>query len=138
MMTTPSNHYFYPFLLTTLVVMRAGAPLVYRRYAMEEGKTKDVLEHIRSLLGGEKMLSEHVGTVIEAHLIAAKSGGWNQEQEPESQQYNLRTSDQTISKKERERAGKMVTILNDLSHMDRRPSLPYVVNNIELATQFKQ
>ncbi len=137
MMTTEPDAYFYPFLLTTLVVMRAGAPQVYKRYALENGSVGDVLTHLRSLSYGETMLTEHVGIVLEAHLIAAKSGRRG-EKALEYERYVARISDQTIGAEERQRADKMVKILNHMSGSDSSPSLQHVVSKIELATQFKQ
>jgi hypothetical protein len=59
MMATPENHYLYPHLLTILTVLKAGAPTAYRRYALEGGSTKQLVEHLRNLKGGAELLDSH-------------------------------------------------------------------------------
>jgi hypothetical protein len=141
-MTTPEKHYFYPqllifpHLLTILAVLRVGASDVYRHYALEDGSPDEVIAHLRDREGGGKMLASPVGTVIEAYLVAAKFS-W-QDQTDRLQHYKMIAHDGTSSEEARERAGKIISFVRELSFVQRSPSLSYVVNKLELAAQFKR
>lgn len=136
MMTTPENYYLFPHLLTVLTVLRVGAPEVYRSYALEDGSAKEVIDYIKTIKGGATMLNSHFGAVTEAYLIAAKSDRYDS---PEAlQEYEAILKDESISDTERERAGKIVKIVNDMFVRDSSPSLNNVVNKLELAAQFKR
>jgi hypothetical protein len=141
-MTTPEKHYFYPqllifpHLLTILAVLRVGEPDVYRRYALEDGEPEELIAHLRSRKGGVKMLDSPSGIVIEAYLVAAKSS-W-QDQTDRLRDYKMAASDTALSAEARQRAGKIMSIVRQLSFVQRGPSLAYVVNKLELAAQFKR
>ena len=64
MMTTPKNHYFYPILVTTLIVLKAVAPEIYRRYAFDQGLASEVMQHLSSCNGGPEFLYSHPGKLI--------------------------------------------------------------------------
>lgn len=136
MMTTPENHYLHPHLLAILTVLRAGAPTPYRRYALEDGNTKELVEHLKALKGGPEMLASHFGMVMEAYLIAAKSD-WHGKSAA-LQEYEATLSDTSQPASQRERADKIIEIVNSMSFENKNPSLSYVVNKLELAAQFKE
>jgi hypothetical protein len=136
MMMTPENYFLFPHLLTTLAVLRVGAPAVYRRYALEGGSAKEVVEDLKTIKGGQKLLDTHFGAVTEAYLIAAKLQ-WRGNSE-ELQEYVKIKDDGSRSEQERERADKIVNIVSHISSRDEQPSLSYVVNKLEIAAQFKE
>lgn len=136
MMTTSENHYLFPHLLTMLTVLRVGAPTAYRRYALEGGSAKELVEHLKTLKGGVEMLDSHFGAVTEAYLIAAKPH--RHDKSAELQEYEAISNDASRQAVERERADKIVKIVSDMSFRDKNPSLSYVVNKLELAAQFKR
>lgn len=136
MMTTANNHYLFPHLLTILTVLRVGAPAAYRRYALEDGNAKEVIEYLKTIKGGTKMLDSHFGVVTEAYLISAKSH--RHDQSEELQDYEAISNDGSRAESERVRANKIVQIVRGMSARERSPSLSYVVNKLELAAQFKQ
>ncbi len=136
MMTTQENHYFFPHLLVILTVLRVGAPAAYRRYALEDGSAKELVEHLKEINGGVEMLDSHFGTVTEANLIAVKSHF--HDRSAELQEYEAISKDASRPAPERERADKIVKIVSDMSFRDKNPSLSYLVNKLELAAQFKR
>lgn len=133
MMTTPKDFYFYPWLLTTLVVLKVAAPETYKRYILDEGTAGEVVEYLRSLKGGEEFLNSRLGSIIEAHLIMAK----RYEESEEIKRYNEIIKNSSTSPKDKERANLIVRIVTNASFHDKAPSLAYVVNKIDLVTQFK-
>ncbi len=136
MMMTPDDHYLFPHILAVLSVLKVGAPTAYRQYALEGGSTKELVEKLKTLKGGVEMLDSHFGAVTEAFLIAAKLH-WH-DKPAELQEYEAISMDTSRPTVERERAGKIVKIVSHMSFQSKNPSLPYVVNKLELAAQFKQ
>lgn len=132
MMTTPETTYFYPFLITTLVVIRVAAPIPYRRYALEGGPASELVNILRKAEGGEAFLNERIGTAIEAHLIGAKYR--TREKSSEMDYYIKISEDKAATKENRERASSILRIVGEY---DAMPPLNPVVNRIELAAQFK-
>lgn len=136
MMTTPNNHYFHPRLLTTLVVLKVGSPEAYKKYVLEEGTSGEVTEYLRSLKGGGEFINSRLGSVIEAHLIVAKTRG-RLEESAEIKHYNEIIKNPTTSSEDKKRADLIIRIVTDTSFYDKAPSLEYVVKKIDLATQFE-
>lgn len=141
-MTTPEKHYFFPnalifpHLLTILTVLRVASPAVYRRYALESGTAKEVVEYLKTRKGGAKMLESHFGVVTEAYLIAAKSH-WNNKSD-ELYEYEAMAIESSRAEAERKRAKKIIKILNDISLRGSNRSLSCLVNKLELAAQFSR
>jgi hypothetical protein len=136
MMTTPSDHYFHPILITTLIVLKAGAPEIYRQYAFDSGLASEVMQHLLSLNGGLEFLYTHPGKLIESYLIAAKSG--LRYDMPDLEYYKKILSDQSAGDKEKERADVIIKIIDQIRMEDRIPQFDSIVNKIELAAQFNQ
>jgi hypothetical protein len=135
MMTTSETYYFYPFLITTLVVLKVAAPIAYRRYALEGGTASELLNILRKAEGGEAFLNGRIGMTIEAYLIGAKHR--TSEKSSEMDHYRKVSEDQAATKENRERASWILKIVGEHSMHDTMPSLNPVVNRIELAAQFK-
>src|SRR5208337_1427451 len=112
MMTTPKNHYFYPILVTTLIVLKAGAPEIYRRYAFDRGLASEVMQHLSSLNGGPEFLYSHPCKLIEAYLISAKSG--SRGEMPDREYYEKVRSDQSAEIKEKQRADVIIKIMGEI------------------------
>jgi hypothetical protein len=135
MMTTPPTKFFYPLLLTTLVILKVVAPEIYKRYALEGGPASDVVQHLSSLNGGPELLNERYGIVIEAYLIASKA--WRHDTTPDLEHYKKILENPSENEPKKERANQLLDIIKDMRIRDAYPSLEYVVNKIELAAQFK-
>ncbi len=136
MMTTPKNHYFYPNLVTTLIVLKAGAPEIYKRYAFDRGLASEVIQYLSSQNGGLELLYSHPGKLIEAYLIAAKPG--IRGEMPDREYYAKVLSDQNADVKEKERADVIIKIIDEIRMKDRIPQFDYLINKVELAAQFNQ
>ena len=106
MMMIPPKYPLFPHLFTTLVILKAGAPEIYRRYMFEDGLASEVLDYLRSLNGGPEFLDSNSGKVIEAYLIAAKQR--RQGGTPEYNHYREVMENQSVGENERERAKWMV------------------------------
>ena len=132
MMMIPPKYPLYPHLFTTLVILKAGAPEIYRRYMFEDGLASEVLDHIRSLNGGPEFLHSHPGKVTEAYLIAAKQR--KQGGTPEYNRYREVMENQSAGEQEKERANWIINIISEIN-MREGLSLGYLLKIIELAGQ---
>jgi vacuolar-type H+-ATPase subunit I/STV1 len=131
MMMIPQKYPLYPHLFTTLVTLKAGAPEIYRRYMFENGIAGEVVKYLQSLNGGPEFLDTHPGKIIEAYLIAAKSG---RVETPEQRHYREILENQSSENQERERATWMVSVVDEINFKEGL-SLGYLLKIIELAGQ---
>lgn len=136
LMLTPNNRHIYSHLLTTLAILRVGAPEIYQPYALENGKATDVIDFLRQKSGGQEKLAKDFGAVTEAYLLAARSGRFGGDNE-EFAMHKEAAANETLSEAERERAGKIIRIANDMIMKDQIPNLSNVVNKLELASRFE-
>lgn len=134
MMLTPEDHYFHPFLVTTLVVLKAAVPIAYRRYALEGGTASELISILQEAEGGEAFLNERIGIAVETYLIAAKYG--RREKSSEMDHYRKVSEDQASTEENRQRASWIIQLFDHLIR-DKTPNLKKTVNKIELAAQFK-
>lgn len=136
MMTTPPSKHFFPMLVTTLVILSAGAPEVYRKYAVENGSAVEILKYLRSLKGGKEFLDEHFGTVMEGYLLAADADFRGTS--PEIERYRAIVNNQG-DQTQRPRAETIVHLVSEMSFPGGgQPSRKDIVRKIELTTQFKE
>ena len=133
MMTTSENGFRSPYLLTALIILKAAAPSLYRRYAFEGGAAKEVIEHLSKKKGDVQMLHTHLGLLMAANLIAAKPDNF----QDELHEYAAKIQDESLSKDERERANRLIELVNYIKKDRYKPALSYVINKIELSEQFK-
>lgn len=134
MMTTPKDYPFFPRLLTTLVVLKAAVPEAYKRYVLEKGTAREMTEYLCGLKGGRELLNSRIGSLIEAHLMVAKTRSC--EDSADMKYYNEIIKNPSASQEDKDRAQLIVKIVTDMS-IDKAPSLAYVVNKIDLTTHFE-
>lgn len=134
MMMIPPKYPLHPHLFTTLVILKAGAPEIYRRYMFENGLASEVLEHLRSRNGGSEFLYSHPGKVIEAYLIVAKKK--RGVETPEYEHYRKILENQSAGEQEKERANWMINVINEINVREGL-SLGYLLKIIELAGQIQ-
>jgi KAP family P-loop domain len=68
---TPPNHYLDPFLLALLMVLRLKNAILFSRLCSGIDGPEEVMEYLSGLPGGQRLVAERCGVVIEAYLIAA-------------------------------------------------------------------
>jgi KAP family P-loop domain len=68
---TPPNHYLDPFLLALLMVLRLKNSILFSRLCTGIDGPEEVMEYLSGLPGGQRLVAERRGLLIEAYLIAA-------------------------------------------------------------------
>lgn len=133
MLATPANYYFHPALMAALVVLRVVCPDGYRRFTSTEGTAADLLDAIRNRPGGPAFLAEHLGTVLECHLLCVDRGG--DKSDPELEQLLKLAQDQASKDTRKARATKIAEIRQHMRANDRNPNLHYILSKIEIGFQ---
>ena len=133
--TVKPNYFIYPPLLVTLLVLKASAPDLYRKFVEKHADAQNVLEFIRAQPGGHDFLvTDRAGRMIEAFLLAA-----TRSQDDVMQlvtQLTEQASNQAEGSPERDRNEDLVRVLSYLLRKDLHGSVPYLVKKIEIAERF--
>ncbi len=139
MMTTPEDNLLYPYITTTLAILKQAAPDAYREYATQGGMAVDVVKVIEKEAGGIPLIESHVGQVISAELLAAKidpyDGGKSRQKELK---YLIDIAeDSKQSEEKREQAKHVIDFLNQTRIPEKSIPLKYVVGKLEIAAKLK-
>ncbi|MEZ4388886.1 MAG: P-loop NTPase fold protein [Candidatus Krumholzibacteriia bacterium] len=129
MLTTEPNRNFFPIMVVVLVILRAGAPDVFRAFA-NRSDARVVLDHIRGLTQGENWLNTHPGAVTEANLIAVSSG--RRRNVDDLIDYKRIADDEKRPSEERDRARTVVNVVEQMRTRDKVPGLSYLLSKLEL------
>lgn len=133
---TPEDHYLYPILLTTLTILRVADPAAYKNYVMGDGTTGEIINHIRSIKGGDMFIDSRIGTVVESYLLIAKLD--RNDSCPELELYQTTTKDPKADPIQLERAQRIIHITNEMRYKERAATIGFIVNRIELAAQLSR
>jgi hypothetical protein len=135
MLATPADHYFYPILIASLVVLRVVRPEAYKRFIGPGGSAAEILKEIRDAQDGPAFLDQHIGTVLECYLLSVSRGGML---DPAYEELEKIVKDSSAGGVERARAEKITEIRRYMQSHDRNPDLKYVLSKIELGFQMTQ
>ncbi|MCI5165681.1 MAG: hypothetical protein D3903_06185 [Candidatus Electrothrix sp. GM3_4] len=133
-MATPDEHYFHPYMLVILILLRTAALEIFHQYALEEGRAKEAVEYLKNQKGGVEFLGSHTGIIVEAYLISGKT---YHDESKEFLEYQAAVKDSKLEQKERIRSEKVVKIVKEISWKGRAVSVSNLVEKLELAAQFK-
>ena len=67
---TPADQHLDPALVAVLIVIRSDDPLLYAMLCQGAATAKDVMNYLSSLPGGKKIVTDHMGMLIEAYFLA--------------------------------------------------------------------
>lgn len=135
MMATSQDYYFYPVLIIILVILKAVRPSIYQKFVSSIGTASDVLNCIRDLPGGENYLIQELsGALVESYLIAAKYD--RRAVNPELMKHKKNGEDQTIDSEISKRSQTICTIVNSIINNHGSRLDKYVIDKIDLITQF--
>lgn len=67
---TLSEHRLDPILVALLIVLRSNKPDLFTRLADSQAAPKEVIDYLAGLPGGHKIVTDHMGIVLEAYLMA--------------------------------------------------------------------
>jgi len=133
---TPDNQYLQPVLAALLIVLKAIKQDLFARLCNGDASTKEVMSYLRSLPGGERIVEDHKGMVIESYLLESDE---NQERKATSiRELEELSLDTSISDKQRDRSKRILGMTQQ-----SRPafyngaSLTFVARKIDLVSGLK-
>lgn len=133
---TPANHYLDPVLVAVLIVLRASAPNLFERLRLGSGTSADVMSYLEALPGGNKIVTNRIGMIIEALLITADDN----EDRKSSTVNALRAVSQDETNPEYLHARELLEMLENVRSPGRfnGPSLSKLTSKIELAAGIRE
>lgn len=133
--TTPSNYQLYTPFLCFLIVLKIKEPEVYKRFITEEISPFDLLNHLKIDAGGYELLDSHIGTVLEAYIISSKS--YRYAGSENLAKYKEITESPVAEESEKQRAYKILKLMEHFEWHGGAGSLGYLVKKIEIASRFR-
>lgn len=133
--TTPADSPLYPFLLATLIALKAANVALYREYISTKCSYKSILDYIRKTSLGDNFLNDNYGTIVEAYIVSAPCK--QRELESLIQRYIDTAKTTGLPEPEKERAKLIAdTLRNFIDQTDEYNILAYVTNKIEISERF--
>lgn len=133
--TTPSNYKLHPLFLCFLIVLKVKEPDVYKRFITEEIGPLHLLNHLRNDMGGHELLDSHYGMVLEAYIMTSKS--YRHGNDEIIAKYKDITESPSAGDSEKQRANRILELMNHFEWHGGIGSLGYLVKKIEVASRFK-
>lgn len=133
---TPANYYLDPVLVAVLIVLRASSPQLFERLRLVTASAKDVMAYLSVLPGGQKIVTDRLGVVIEAYLILADEN----EGRKESTVKELQAIAQDKTNPEYLRGSEVLKMLQHVQSTERYggPKLSALINKIDLAAGIRE
>lgn len=132
--TTPPNIKLYPFLLTVLIALKAGNPVLYKKYINSECSAQEVLDYIKGSPKGTAFLNEKYGMIVEAYLWSAPLRYATLQSV--LNRYTKEHERDDISESEKDRAGFIADTIDRLRVSDEYDFLDNVVKKIGISERF--
>lgn len=130
---TPQDHYLQPVLVALLIALKAIEPDLFTRLYLGTASTEDVMNYLRSLPRGEKIVDDHMGMVIESYLLESDE---NQERKAKSiSALEALSSDSGVSESIRTRSKRVLDMTQrSRSSFHHGANLAYVARKIDLVS----
>jgi hypothetical protein len=132
--TTPIDHRLYPIFLSYLIVLKVKEPSTYKSFIASDMTESELINHLSSKPGGEEFLTSNYGPVLEAHIAGCRSR--RRRHESADAQYAAIANDENQSELKRERAAKIIKILEQFDWDGGLGVLDDLVGKIEIASRF--
>lgn len=132
--TTPINHRLYPIFLSYLIILKVKEPSTYKSFISSEITGNELLTQLSSKPGGGEFLASNYGPVLEAHIASCRSR--RRRHEAANEKYAAIANDEKKDEQQRERAAKIVKILEQFDWDGGIGILDEMVGKIEIASRF--
>ncbi|MFV7640130.1 P-loop NTPase fold protein [Shewanella algae] len=133
--TTPENYKLFPLFLCFLIVLKVKSPDLYKELISDEINAFDLLERFKTQPGASNLLLTNYGTALEAYIVTCKSHNHNYNEISSKYQEVIGTD--SSSEEEKDRAQRILEIIEDFDWNGGIGSLGYLLKKIEIASRFK-
>ncbi|MDO8738943.1 P-loop NTPase fold protein [Candidatus Deferrimicrobium sp.] len=132
--TTQKNHLLYPIMLAFLIVVKISDNDTYTKYIKQIITADEVINIIKNKPDGEKFLWTNYGIAMEAFIVGGFLEYGNIKQTTDK--YTTALKDEPSSSKLRDRAGRILSVIETLAREDHYTIVNYLVSKIEVAERF--
>lgn len=132
--TTPENHKLSPLFLCFLIVLKVKDPELYIRLITDEMTPFELLERFKIVSGAVELLSNNYGIALEAYIATCKAHSHNYEEI--STKYEEIVNSASANDEDKNRAQRILKIIQDFDWNGGIGSLGYLLNKIEIASRF--
>ena len=132
--TTPHNFLLFPFLLSSMIVLKAADSSLYYKFTSKDISYKKILTFLSEQPGGKELLEDHTGAMLEAYLGMCNLD--HHERRECISKYNAISENKDIEENERGHAGKVSALMFDILNTGNTDNLQYITNKLELLDRF--
>lgn len=134
--TTPHNHKLFPLFLCYLIVLKVKDPDSYKKLVSGEIQPTELLAMLKSIKGGEYLLSNNYGIALEAYIATSKS--YQHGHDKITNEYKKVAESESAGENQRARAKRIISVIDDFDWNGGIGALSYLANKIEVASHFEQ
>jgi hypothetical protein len=131
--TTPERFKLYPHLLSFLIILKIKNNGLYADFVRGKKNSSDLMDYIKLTPKGKEFAVDHYGTVIEALLLCCRTRHIEVTDLTKPYEEILANSNVPL---EKERANKIINLLRSYELRDDFGVLSYIVNKIDLVSNF--
>ncbi|MFA6010146.1 MAG: P-loop NTPase fold protein [Desulfobacteraceae bacterium] len=133
--TTPQNHKLFPLFLCFLIVLKVKEPVVYKQFITGEMTPSHLLTHLSDSLGVTGSLDIPHSAALEAYIVTCKSK--RSSHDDLLKKYKEIIDSTTVIDTEKQRAARILKLIDDFNWNGGIGRLGYLVKKIEIASRFK-
>jgi len=133
--TTPENYKLFPLFLCFLIVIKIKDPELYKDLITDKINSSDLLNKFKDIPGAADLLSNNYGIALEAYIITCKSDRY--EHGDISSQYQEIKDSESANEEDKERADRILKIIDNFDFNGGIGSLGYLLKKIEISSRFE-
>jgi hypothetical protein len=133
--TTPNDYNLFPLFLCYLIVLKVKDLDSYKQLLNEEIQPKELLVLLKSVPGGEDLLSNNYGIALESYIVTSKSSRHGHDEI--TAEYRGVVESETADEEQKARANRILSIINDFDWNGGIGALGYLVKKIEVVSRFE-
>lgn len=134
LLTSAKNEKIHPHLLVFLLMLKNVNLPLYERYVENLAEAYEIFDFLRELPGGSHFLNEHLGSILEAYIVA----GRNIKQEISKFKENYRSilNSQSADDITKERANSVLSFIEDLRYREKINHVSKIAKKIDISDRF--
>lgn len=133
--TTPTDYNLFPIFLCFLIVLKVKEPNFYKRLGTGEVGELELLEHLKRVPNSIDLLSKGYGPSLEAYIVTCNSS--RHDHYDVLKKYQEICDSSSTTEPEKQRATRILKIIDELHWNHGIGSLGYLLKKIEIASRFK-
>lgn len=133
--TTPNDFKLYPIFLCFLIVLKVKKPERYNSLITSEIRPEDLIKDLEKIEGGETLLKNNYGTILEAYLVTGKAN--RHITNDITVKYKKISNSSSADTEEKERANTILELINRFDWDNDIGIMNYLLKKIEVISNFE-